>query len=746
MEIRLHGRGGQGGVTCAKILATTYAEVGKSVQAFGDYAGERSGAPIRAYARVSDNPITNRNKVYEPHHLLVLDPTLLSPAVVAGLRPGGYLLVNSPEPPEHFAGAFPGIRVATVDATDIARRHGIGSRSVVIVNTTIAGAYMRLVGMPFSALQDAYARLGLAANTAAAQEAWDSVRVLEQVAEAPVAAGGPVAAASPWGATVAGDVQPLTEHFEGPAPTLKTGAWRSSTPVFSGRMAPCAVACPAGNDVAGFVQALHRDGPAAAAEILARTTPFAATCGRVCPGFCKAACNRAEYDGSVDTRGLERWVADHAPIARRGAFTTASPKRVAIVGGGPAGLSAAYQLARAGHRVVVYEKGAELGGLLRTGIPPYRLPRDVLDQEIDGILALGVVARFGSTVTQETIQELAATYDAVIVSTGLQDTRSLRIEGSDLPGVHQGLDFLEWRNAGEVERLNDHVVVLGGGNTAIDCARSALRSGASSVTVAYRRTRAEMPAIAEEVDEAIEEGVRFLFQRSPTAFFGNFRVEGMELAEVEMGAPDDSGRRRPVVTDRSEILQCDNVLLALGTGADRSLIPTGWELQGGRLWCEGQAMPVFAAGDVSTYDGTVAHAIGDGRKAALAVMQDFGDDVAAMRRPSESVNGEGPSVVGTSDLRFGHFPNQVPAQREHLPVAERLETMAEVSQGLSDASEAARCLSCAICTSCDTCLVYCPEGSVLRDGRGYLFDLDICKGCGICATECPRGCIEMVST
>ncbi|MBW1879360.1 MAG: 2-oxoacid:acceptor oxidoreductase family protein, partial [Deltaproteobacteria bacterium] len=415
MEIRLHGRGGQGGVTCAKLLAAIYARLGKSVQAFGDYAGERSGAPIRAYTRTGDGPITNRNKVYEPDALVVLDPSLLTDGVVGGLRPGGILLVNTSEAPKALANRFPGIRLATVDATSIARRHGIGSRSVVIVNTTLAGAFVKVMDVPMETLEETYEALGFSSNLEAAHEAYAQVRVLEEVGDE-VASSGEAQVASPWGATLEGAVPDLVETLEGPAPTLKTGSWRSQMPAYREQLAPCTAMCPAGNDVIGYTQALATEGEAAAAAVLGRSTPFAAVCGRVCPGFCMTACNRIEYDGAVDTRGLERWISDHVPVAQTEVTPAENPRRIAIVGSGPAGLTAAYHLALDGHQVVVHEMENELGGVLRTGIPEFRLPRDVLDREIDGIMALGVEARCGKPTTGEDLAAMAESYDAVILA------------------------------------------------------------------------------------------------------------------------------------------------------------------------------------------------------------------------------------------------------------------------------------------------------------------------------------------
>ncbi len=743
MEIRLHGRGGQGGVTCAKIIATVYGQLGKSVQAFGDYAGERSGAPVRAYVRIADGPITLRNKVYEPDHLIVLDPSLLSAATVAGLRPGGVLLVNTSEPPGPLAERYPGFRVATVDATAIARANGIGSRSLVIVNTTIAGAFARVMELPLAALETAYEHLGLASDVLAARAAGEAVQVQASVpSAAPRATADPAAAARPAAAPV--PVLDLVDHVEGPAPLLQTGAWRSQMPRFTVRLAPCSAVCPAGNDVVGFVQAMAREGAGAAARVLAHTSPLAGVCGRVCPAFCMLGCNRRELDGAVDVRGVERWISDHAPEEGAGdrVAPVAAPVRrrsVAIVGGGPAGLSAAYTLAQLGHEAVVFEAEAKLGGVLHTGIPSYRLPRNVLEREISGIVELGVVVRSGERLGRDRLAALADEHDAVILALGLQRQAELDVPGRELAGIEQGVRFLHRVNVAGEAHLAGHVVVLGGGNTAMDCARSALRLGAGRVTVAYRRSEAEMPAIPDEVVEAQEEGVAFLFQRAPVAFTSDGeRLAAVVLAEVELGAPDASGRRRPVVTERTERLACDHVLLALGQSPDPASLPPGWRLEGSRYFAGDRPMHVYAAGDFATGDGTVTHAIGDGRRAATLALAALGEPVKVFERPDRVL------AVKTSDLRFSHFERTAPAAHAKEPPRERARHFDEVAHGLPDVGEAGRCFSCGHCTSCDTCLVYCPDGIIHRHDGAYEIDLDYCKGCGICVVECPRGAMEMV--
>lgn len=732
MEIRLHGRGGQGGVTCAKIVAAVHARLGKSVQTFGDYASERTGAPVRAYTRVSDQHITNRNKVYRPDHVLVLDNTLLGDDVVAGLRAGGTLIIDSPEPPSAFSEHYGDFRVATVDATGIARRHGIGTRSLVIVNTTIAGAYARALEVPLEVMEKTYEELGFLSNFDAAREAYESTRIAEPSASK---AG---EARSGNGASPAADVLALTDHRESAPTQLKTGSWRVLTPRYVQNLAPCTAFCPAGNDVIGFIQDAVRKGAGAASATLGRTTPLAATCGRVCPAPCMEGCNRVEYDGAVNIRGLERWVADEVPVARAEGKACATPKRFAVVGGGPAGLAAAYELACEGHDVTVFEAEQSLGGVLRTGIPTYRLPREVLDREVAGIVALGVKVRSGQRLSADDVAGLAAQFDAVILATGLQRLRGLDVPGTGIGNVEQGIDFLHRVNLEGNVRLNGHVVVLGGGNTAMDCARSALRCGAAQVTVAYRRSDTEMPAIAEEVHEAAEEGVHMLFLRAPVGFLGNGTVTAVELAEVDLGEPDESGRRAPVVSERIETLYCDTVLLALGQSADAGLLPAGWRVAEGRVVNGDGPLKVFAAGDFATGDGTVTHAIGDGRRAAGRAMQALGLEVTVFERPDRK------KAVPATDIRFDHFARAAATEAPCRPAGERLRDFAEVRATLPDALEAHRCFSCGQCTECDTCLVYCPEGIVRRKAGGYDIDYTFCKGCGICAVECPRKALEMV--
>jgi 2-oxoacid:acceptor oxidoreductase gamma subunit (pyruvate/2-ketoisovalerate family)/2-oxoacid:acceptor oxidoreductase delta subunit (pyruvate/2-ketoisovalerate family) len=727
----VHGRGGQGGVTCAKILAAAYARLGKSAQTFGDYAGERSGAPIRAYTRVDDLPITNRNKVYNPDHLLVLDESLLGSDTLDGFVPGGLLLLNTPEPLLSYGETFAPYSLATIDATAIARKHGIGTRSVVIVNTTLAGAYAKIAGISLEVIEQTFESLGVASNFVAAKEAYDTVAHREPTRT-------DVPQPTPTALHNERTVGEISEHTTSPPTGLKTGSWSTQRPLYVENLAPCNAWCPAGNEVIEFIQAQATLGEEAASQILGRTTPLALVCGRVCPAPCMQGCNRKEYDGSVNIRGIERWIAERAPVAVKAVEKRADAKRFAIIGGGPAGLSAAYELAKLGQQVTIFEGEPELGGVLRTGIPVYRLPREDLDREVDAILALGVEAHCGEFLDTPRVEAITSEYDATILATGLQWLRPLEVEGSHLGGIRQGIEFLHDANRGTDIDLRGHVVVLGGGNTAIDCARSALRAGASRVTVAYRRTFEEMPAIDEEIQEAREEGIHFAMQRQPVAFHGERgRVSAVELAEVTMGEPDDSGRRRPLVSDETSLHECDAVLLALGQGADTGLFPSGWELRGERVQLDGQPLNVFGSGDLATGEGTVTHAIGSGRRAAGLALQALGEELKVFERPDRR------RAVPVTDIRLDHFARSAASVDELQPAATRATNFEQVNSGMASSEEVHRCFSCGHCTQCDTCLVYCPEGIIRRDAPGYEVDYSYCKGCGICVEECPREAMKM---
>ncbi len=740
LEIRLHGRGGQGGVTCAKLIAAIYAQMGLNVQTFGDYGAERSGAPIRAFTRVDRDPIKNRNKVYRPDHLLVLDAALLGPPVLDGVAAGAVILINSAERVEKYVEPFADYRFGIIDATGIAREHGIGTSSVVIINTTLVGAYAKLLGLPLEVLEDVYTKMGLSEDLQAAKEAYLKVRICPaDTTVSGLAVGGELATSLP-------PVKPQTEHSEDIPTKLKTGNWSTQLPGYEDYLAPCNHACPAGNDVVGFIQALKTSGADAAAEVLLRTQALPSVCGRVCPAPCMHECNRKQMDGAVNNRSLERWISDHS----RFRLQVEKPEKVlslAVVGGGPAGLSAAYQLALRGHRVCIFEKAEKLGGVLRYGIPVYRLPEEALERDLERILSLGIRSQCDHPVDQAEMERLHRQYDAVIVSKGFSDAYTLAAAGETLDGIEQGLDFLaRSREAGSEARLSGDVVVIGGGNTAIDCARSALRSGASSVKLVYRRSRDEMPAIDEEIEDAMREGVQLLALRQPVAFRGVGQVAGIVLAEVELGEADADGRRRPLVTERTTELNCSTVLLALGQENELGLLPEAWQVRNARVWCAEDPLNIWLTGDCSTAEGTVTHAIGNGRLTAMVALAALANTstVASLSgtesTPTQLQQG---SLVAPAQVRFSHFPILAPHQDRHQALENYRNSFEEVNLGLSGQEEAERCFSCGRCTQCDTCLVYCPDGVISRSDDGYRIDEEYCKGCGICVAECPRRAMDL---
>jgi len=744
IEIRIHGRGGQGGVTLAKLIAASRFLKGLSVQAFGLYAAERSGAPIQAFCRYSEETITNRNLIYDPDHIFVLDPTLVGPPIVAGLKAGGWILINSPQPPNEYAKQFAHNRLATIDATTIARDNNLGTRSLPIVNTALAGAVGRMLGFPLEEMHAALEHLGFkGSNLTAATRAYEEVRLLESPRES-----------GPAEAGVAhldeGRTESILDGAGAALPAIKTGLWASEQPHRQQMIPPCNHICPAGNDVQGFLKVLARDEPDEALEILLRSTPFPSICGRVCPAPCMDACNRIEIDGAVNVREMERYAGDHGrvtpePLAER-------DERVAVVGSGPAGLTAAYHLARFGYRVKVFESGSEVGGLLRTGIPEFRLPEDLVAREIDRILGLGIDVETNHRIDRQSLLDLARDHDAVLVATGQQEQRDLQLGMNGTKSVVQGIDFLDHVRRGDVRVDGEAIIVIGGGNTAMDAARSAMRLGAKHVRVIYRRSRQEMPAIREEIDEAVEEGVCIELLTQPVALHekpgdGIRQRYRLTCRRMQLGEPDESGRRAPIeIPDSDFDLPCHRIILALGQSPDVSVFPEGTEVREGSQLLGLLETPLFAIGDLATRDGTVAGAIGSGRRSAIHVHNVLSGEHATITQHAEALRDVDvwhDEVIGADAMKLHLFERQPASHGGSLGATERRSTFDEVHLGLEDTAEATRCLSCGVCNECDACCTYCPEGVLKRVGHHLEFDYAYCKGCGVCAAECARNVIFM---
>jgi len=509
--------------------------------------------------------------------------------------------------------------------------------------------------------------------------------------------------------------------------------------------APCKVACPAGIHVQGYVALIAQGKFAEALALIREAIPFPAVCGRVCHHPCEAACRRAEHDQPIAIEYLKRFVADKVP---RPKSNTQYPipniqAKVAIVGSGPAGLTAACFLAREGYPVTVFEALPVAGGMMAVGIPTYRLPRDVLQSEIRAIEDLGVEICTNTAIGPNgdlSLDDLRRGYDAVFVAVGAHGSRSLNVEGEDLAGVLHGVDFLRAVNLGQEVTVGQKVLVVGGGNVAIDSAMVARRLGAQQVTILYRRSREEMPAHPWEIEEAEEEGIAFHFLATPTRVLGaNGQVTGLECLRMELGEPDGSGRRRPIPVRGSEfVVEADTVIVAIGQVLEvgdwtAELPPQSWGgLRGGLkagdwiaadpVTLETNLEGVFAGGDAVTGPATVIEAIAAGKRAAESIARYLrGEDPAAGRMLWP------PDI---SEVEYYTPPVVEPEARAQMPrlsLTKRVDFV-EITLGLSEeeaVAEAERCLSCAVCSECLECVKVCEPAAIDHNAQGKRLSLDV---------------------
>lgn len=540
----------------------------------------------------------------------------------------------------------------------------------------------------------------------------------------------------------------------------KTGSWRYVRPVYRDKTPPCNHACPAGEDIVDYLQMVVDGNYEQARQRILEENPLIGVCGRVCPHPCESECNRTQLGGAIAIHSLERFVAGLSGARRlpQAEKTAPAGAKVAVVGSGPAGLSCAYQLARRGYRVTIFEALPASGGMLRVGIPSYRLPREVLDAEILAIQSLGVEIRTGMRLGQNLRLEDLQGYRAVFLAIGQHLSRKLGIPGEEAQGVLPGLEFLRRVNLGEPVQIGSRVAVVGGGNTAMDAARCAVRLGARQVTILYRRSRHEMPAIDEEVEETEGEGVKIEYLTAPVEVVTTVgKVTALKCVRMQLGEPDEGGRRRPAPIQGSEYsLPVDMVIPALGQEADLAFLDRQIESAKGLIVIDvagsTSRQSVFAGGDAATGAGTVAYAIGSGKRAALAIDRLLnGESLEGFPPLSEHVHVAArdvdPSVVPFEDINPAYFTSEPRTPQGQRTASERIKDFQEVNLGFSEREaqrEAERCLSCGTCNQCDTCWLYCPDVCIhRRDHTAYEFDYDYCKGCGVCAQECPREAIAM---
>ena len=515
---------------------------------------------------------------------------------------------------------------------------------------------------------------------------------------------------------------------------------RAERPLYVDRLPPCNNACPAGENIQAWLFQAETGDFENAWRVLTEDNPLPACMGRVCYHACENKCNRAALDGAVGINSVERFLGDEAikqgwKFAEPAAETA---KRVLVVGAGPSGLSAAYHLRRLGHAVVLHDAGSKAGGMMRFGIPKYRLPRDVLDAEIRRIVEMGVELRLNSKIDNVRNAMKAGKFDAAFLAVGAHIGRRAHIPAGDAAKIVDAVSVLRSMDGEDKPLLGRKVVVYGGGNTALDAARTAKRLGASDSVIVYRRTRAKMPAHDFEVEEALEEGVVIRWLSTiKRVDEGKLTIEKMEL--------DETGFPRP--TGQYVTLEGNCVILALGQDIDLTLLQGIEELttkdgvvEVGPNMMTG-AEGIFAGGDMVPSERTVTAAVGHGKKAARHIDAWLGG--RSYEAPAKR------QAASFDKLNTWYYADAPTTTRPILDAVHRQTTFDEVVSGLGESEalyEARRCLSCGNCFECDNCYGLCPDNAVIKLGAGkrFKFDYAACKGCGICAEECPCGAIAMI--
>ncbi|MBC8425718.1 FAD-dependent oxidoreductase [bacterium] len=536
---------------------------------------------------------------------------------------------------------------------------------------------------------------------------------------------------------------------------------------------PCIKACPSGNDIRGWLTVIaQREKQGLSVEeatekawlIEMETNPMPSIMGRVCPHPCESECNRKEKDGAVAINAVERYFGDFAieKGLKAPALDAGGPfeEKIAVVGSGPSGMSCAYQLARRGYKVTCFESLPKLGGMLRYGIPEYRLPRDVIDAEYQRVADLGVEFKTGVTVGKHmTLDDLRKDYDAVFVGIGAHQGRKLGCPGEDGTGVYTGTEFLREANAGNEPEIGNNVVVIGGGDTAIDAARVTLRLGhdaagvarreGARVVILYRRTRDEMPAIEREIEEALEENIIIEFLAAPAEIIRDEdgKVVKMAIQHMELGEPDDSGRRRPVpIEGKISEIPCDTVITAVSQSPDTSSLgafeETGW--MEADAWGRTGLDKVWTGGD-NVNLGLATISVGQGRLAAESIH-------AALRGKEPRADSHGPDI-GPDRLLLDYYEEKPRAEREVMSAFDRLANpLDEIDKGITAEAalgEVERCFSCGSCFGCERCWMYCTPACFKKladpvPGNYLSINLDTCNGCKKCSEECPCGFLDMV--
>ncbi len=518
-----------------------------------------------------------------------------------------------------------------------------------------------------------------------------------------------------------------------------TGTWRTTRPVYVDRLPPCNNACPAGEDIQGWLYHAESGDYQRAWQELVKNNPMPALMGRVCYHPCENVCNRGSLDEAVNIHAVERFLGDQARTHGWKFKVASKPtgKHVLVVGAGPSGLSAAYHLARLGHKVSIWEAGPLAGGMMRFGIPKYRLPRDVLDAEIQCILDMGITLKLNTRVDDILAAMQQGGFDAAFLAVGAHVAKRTEIPARDANRILDAVSVLRGMETGERPQLGRRVVIYGGGNTALDVARTAKRLGATEALIVYRRTREQMPAHDFELQEALDEGIMVKWLNTIT------RVEDTTFT-VEKMVLDGKGFPQP--TGEFDTIEADTLILALGQDVDLSLLDKvpGLAIEKGVVKVDRNMMTgypgIFAGGDMVPSERTVTVAIGHGKKAAR--------NIDGWLRGSASAAPDKHEIARFDLLNTWYYSDAPKTVQPMLDIIRRQSSFDEVQGGLNEDNalfEARRCLSCGNCFECDNCYGVCPDNAVVKLGPGkrFEFNYDYCKGCGLCAEECPCGAITM---
>ena len=536
-----------------------------------------------------------------------------------------------------------------------------------------------------------------------------------------------------------------------------TGNWRSIRPVYRDKLPPCNNACGTNEKIQGYLDLVKRGKYLDAYALIKEDMPFPSVTGRVCYHPCEQACNRGKYDEAIAIRAVERFLGDLGQALKHDVVKPGKPngKKVAVIGSGPAGHSAAYQLARLGYKVTILEKSPKAGGLNRGGIPDWVLPPYVLDREIQRLEELGIAIETDCEVGKDvTWDDLKKDYDACVLAIGLTEPNSVRAEGEDKKGVLYGLPFLRDIGMGTSKvKVGPRVAVIGGGNTAIDCAREALRQGAVEVTmITVEANPQEMPASPEDLHDMVEEGVDLWHGRAMTAVLGNGKVESLQLHPARFSGAINAS---PININREatpEQFAVDNVIIAVGQRAALGWLPDEFKTARGTIKIDkfGRVGDTnfFAAGDVVQLGMgqplMVVNAVGDGKRVA------FNLDKVMRGEPLQPRTIPVDVIMDLDRMNMTYFPHFPRVQQAMLNPNSRRKTQEEVIQSFSEeqaVEEAGRCFSCGTCNACDNCYLVCPEPCIARPERSnglYKILVNYCKGCRVCIEECPTGCLEGV--